>query len=451
MPVTNNVQEIVRSELKKIVQLQHDTVMSFLNNGQAPPSTLNNSNQNPINQQLRSIFQQQQASSNSSQPIEFVIETKVKTIDSNGRVAYSDMSELATVAGKSNYFMKEFEERRNEENYTPRSRTINSGNQKKSSFIKIPLLTSGSGHSELDNVRFPMIDNRSQQQVRSGLTLLDLDLRQKDTNQSRLNLEDVRENIKSARIKNIRDFTLLKLNYNSQPVQERSHPIGESPQPVQLPSQNLLLLSNTESVSPSRRPSINIIKSPPTPAEIESVTRPTSPHNQSQQTQCQKPLYDGYILAPDAFADHLNQNNTEAANTYAEFQYKSTQYLRSTTLATNASGKKTAGTSTDGLANSEPLAPNILFKLKFDSGRKDREEAVDEVCKDFVNVIDLDSHAVDDMLRLIETEQSKRSGKYVEAKKSKKLEFLVKEEDTGYEKILICFYFYGYDHLFLKY
>ncbi len=75
----------------------------------------------------------------------------------------------------------------------------------------------------------------------------------------------------------------------------------------------------------------------------------------------------------------------------------------------------------------EPLAPSILFKLKFDTDRKDREEIVDEVCKDFVNVVDLDSRAVDEILTLIQSEQDKRTNKYVETKRAKKLEILPEE------------------------
>ena len=32
-PVSRNVHDVIRSELKKIVQMQHDTVMNFLNGG----------------------------------------------------------------------------------------------------------------------------------------------------------------------------------------------------------------------------------------------------------------------------------------------------------------------------------------------------------------------------------------------------------------------------------
>jgi len=219
-PAATNVQDIIRSELKKIVQLQHDTVMSFLNNGQVltPPAHTNYNTQNSISQQMRSIFQQQSGSGNvNGQPVEFVIETKVKTIDSQGRVAYTDMAELATKGGSSNCFMKEFAAA---DHHTPRSRAVDAGGHKKSSFIKIPLLTSGAGGSGGSPVRFPVIDSGSRQQQkqqhqqRLGLTLLDFESRQREVNESRVNVEGVRENIKSARVKNVRDFPLLKLNYN---------------------------------------------------------------------------------------------------------------------------------------------------------------------------------------------------------------------------------------------
>ena len=167
---------------------------------------------------MRSIFQQQSGSGNiNGQPVEFVIETKVKTIDSQGRVAYTDVAELATKGGSSNCFMKEFTAA-DQGYHTPRSRAVGTGGHKKSSFIKIPLLTSGGG-SGGSPVRFPVIDSGSRQQEmqqkqRSGLTLLDFESRQREVNESRVNVEGLRENIKSARVKNVRNFPLLKLNYN---------------------------------------------------------------------------------------------------------------------------------------------------------------------------------------------------------------------------------------------
>ena len=86
---SGNVQDLIRSELKKIVQMQHDTVMSFLNGG--TQMTQSNSLQNGVGQQLGALLKQQHTARNhTGEPVEFIIETKVKSIDVNGQVSYTD-------------------------------------------------------------------------------------------------------------------------------------------------------------------------------------------------------------------------------------------------------------------------------------------------------------------------------------------------------------------------
>ena len=70
---------------------------------------------------------------------------------------------------------------------------------------------------------------------------------------------------------------------------------------------------------------------------------------------------------------------------------------------------------TDSPVVANPIAPDILFKMKFNSKRKNREALnnendIDELFdKDYLNVADLDTDACDDILKMIESEQNKRN------------------------------------------
>ena len=80
-------------------------------------------------------------------------------------------------------------------------------------------------------------------------------------------------------------------------------------------------------------------------------------------------------------------------------------------------------TNTESLKNGDPIAPDILFKMKFNSKRKDRQinhNEDDESPKDYVNVVDLDPNTVNDILTMIEMEQNKRHGKFVPLKLKQK-------------------------------
>ena len=127
-------------------------------------------------------------------------------------------------------------------------------------------------------------------------------------------------------------------------------------------------------------------------------------------------MYDGYILAPGAFDDLLNNLNEKISATNAQAHYNSTQHLRDQDLEQRQlqKNKKSAYTMTDAsTSDAMPIPPDILFKLHFDAKRKDRalntnNRDDDGKEKDFVNVADLDGQAVDDLLKLIEREQIKR-------------------------------------------
>lgn len=124
-------------------------------------------------------------------------------------------------------------------------------------------------------------------------------------------------------------------------------------------------------------------------------------------------MYDGYILQPNAFENMINEEHKE---TYSDVHFKSTQHLRDhATSARSIAGKKETYTSTDGLGNADPIPPSIMFKMRFDTNKMDRQinednEDDEENHKDFVNVVNLDNQAVDDILQMIESEQSKRQG-----------------------------------------
>jgi hypothetical protein len=156
---------------------------------------------------------------------------------------------------------------------------------------------------------------------------------------------------------------------------------------------------------------------PPTPIQPPPPTPqpPQVKETTSQEVQVQKPMYDGYMLAPGVFDDLLNNVNEKISATNAQAHYNSTQHLRDQDLEQRQlqKNKKSAYTMTDAsTSDAMPIPPDILFKLHFDAKRKGRAQPSSEGNigneKDFVNVADLDGEAVDDLLKLIEREQIKR-------------------------------------------
>ena len=204
---------MIRSELKKIVQMQHDTVMSFLNGGQqqqTPSHQFTLPKFNNLDHQLTSLLKQQ-----SNQPVEFIIETKIKTIDPvtgqtttsapsafalNSHLNKSDSSQAHTDNAKQNYFLKSF--------------------TRDSSLINMPLLNLNQGLSQTTPTPTPTPPNlpllgfksvKIKEKSAPPLLALGSNIPEKDLNRHVRNY--IHENQKQA-ITNYRNFPLLKLNYH---------------------------------------------------------------------------------------------------------------------------------------------------------------------------------------------------------------------------------------------
>lgn len=166
-----------------------------------------------------------------------------------------------------------------------------------------------------------------------------------------------------------KNFPLLKLNYTREEVTIR--PVIEPTQPDR----------------PSR--------------ERKKTKKPAAIVQETKQVETQKPLYDGYILAPDAVKDMLNEPDMSNFISSASAHYDATKHLRQEVKGPSAN-KKDSSTMTGDIPNvANVIPPDILFKLKFDDPTEGNS-------RDYVNVVDLDSQAVEDLLKLIEHEQDKR-------------------------------------------
>ena len=248
---TFSVQDMIRNELKKIVQMQHDTVMGFLNGGVGVVNqtqsqmAINMPNKSHLEQQLTSILRQQQQQqsggigSQTPPPCEFIIETKIKTIDpktGQPMIASTQSSTLKNPhapKSETNYFMKTFHSPpRHDQEKTFSSHHHH--NKRGSSRIKIPLLNLNRP-ADFDNdssvnqpvLNLPLLDFKSKKtssnmkqsdQPKHLLTLDDIKTDQK----TKLN-KHVKEFIqanKSLSIANYKQFPLLKLNF----TEERQRP-----------------------------------------------------------------------------------------------------------------------------------------------------------------------------------------------------------------------------------
>ena len=239
---TFNVQDMIRNELKKIVQMQHDTVMGFLNGGLPQNSSPTNfsmpvitSNKSHLEQQLTSILRQQQQSDNGSgpttQPVEFIIETKIKTIHpktGQPMISSTEMSSLKNAHSETNHFMKTFHSsspppHEQEKN----SRTHHNIKQRRSSRIKIPLLNLNQplgldvapSSTFTINTNLPLLDFKSKKtsskhkdETKHLLTLDGIDGRDKKNKLNKHVKEFIQAN-KSSAMANYKQFPLLKLNY----------------------------------------------------------------------------------------------------------------------------------------------------------------------------------------------------------------------------------------------
>jgi len=387
-------------------------------------------NKSHIEQQLTSILKQQQPNDQhqqQQQPVEFIIETKIKTIDpKTGQILQtsstdSNMMPLTSSYNQTNkkvqhldegksYFMKSFHQQQQQQQHSPpqREKSKHKKNQHRSSRIKIPLLNLNSStftDNDAPNMHTPLpllldFKSTSKKQKSSSSPPPLLNLLSDGVNQ-KLN-KHVKEFIsvnKSSAHANYKQFPLLKLNFNEGGRREND-----------LERSSTLINGGIQEI---------ITQPPPPPAPAPApppqpvVPLPAAVETKSQEVQVQKPMYDGYILAPGAFDELLDNANERLSATNAQAHYNSTQHIRDQQeqSSSNNKRKKSACTMTTPDINVAPLPPDILFKLKFDPKRKDRatnDDGNDEREKDFVNVADLDGNAVDDLLKLIEREQIKR-------------------------------------------
>ena len=438
-----DVQGLIRQELKKIVQIQHDTVMNFLNGGVQPsqnlfdpmyqassfPVAVNSSN---LDQQLMSVLRQQKLqTTQNGVPVEFLIETKIKTVNSQqstGSFTPQVTSNNLAASGhetneNANYFMKNFE-------YS--SKNQRNDDQSQSRFIKIPLL----------NMNIPATNFTSQTSTTKSSTSMSIQIKhenkesanknnikllgfkasaQKQHNEKfhrllHLEKENKQQNLDSSRTED--SSTRILSKYVKQCMDNTSKKSSSSPSSNNLKNFPLLKLNTSLTIeSNSAADNQNQKLEKQKSQEKKKSTKPKSETAESdpnsKNVQVTKPLYDGFILSPSLFDEliKLNAANEQLSASSALAHYKSTQYIRDEeSRAEKAKNKKDMFTMTETANSAHPIPPNILFKLKFDDSKPQRD--IDNtISKDFVNVADLDSNDVEDILKLIEYEQTKRGGK----------------------------------------
>jgi hypothetical protein len=530
--VNNNnltdVQSLIRNELKRVVQIQHDTVMSFLNNGQPLQQQQQPMYQLPymqqqqqqilpiynLDQQLMSVLRQQrlQTTAPNGMPVEFVIETKIKTINA------SDPAGQDTAA-VDNQFMRTFE--------IPIQRSLGESSSS-SRFINIPLLNmntqqgdrashlnqhqqqqqskteSSSKHHHRDSSKktthhhhhhTSKITHVSKHQKheqqhkhsdetharRHGHHLDGVRLLSFKSNLSRhaggrfapgSNLLHLNDELNSSRTEGVAGSSTTRvLNKYVKQFMESTSKRSATTSPHHKPVQLLRLGSAVEEQdvyeedksarkmrSGSRlegrlsarsatgmyedkgqektpTPTFLPMKTPtPPPTSQTPIAAPTDsarpqsvlvsnnePDNKvaDKPVQVAKPLYDGFILAPGLFEELLRMNveNEQVSASSALAHFKATQHIRDALASGNGVGsdnvikpKRDTFTMTDSstVNGAYPIPPNILLKLKFDDAAPRRDDSDENAAKDFVNVADLDSNDVDDILKLIEHEQNKR-------------------------------------------
>jgi hypothetical protein len=429
-----DIHSIIRDELKKIVQIQHDTVMNFLNQGapnqiaypptqpqipiiQNPSSGLTNN----LDQQLISVLKSQNLNQiNAAQPLEFVIETKIKTINPlkcefiensanmNQRIKSNQVHSVKQE--ETSYFMQSFDYNNRETVSNPSDST-----KTKSRFIQIPLLKTreDNGFKKQEIIRksepkvcepnFQLLSFKKSQissackktsQVDTRINLLHLETdssghQKTEINKHVKNFIDLNVNYS----KNKKKFQLLTLNSTEIIVEDRKEKSTEET----VKKYEVHVEANKES---KKEESVDI------KSKDKSISK-------EAQVQVDRPLYDGFILAPGLFDELLkiNKENEQLSGSSALAHFVSTQYIRDRQeldMKKTTRNKKDAFTATDSDPGANPISPDILFKLKFDSNREKKDKNDPDSKRDFVNVADLDSHDVDDILKLIEYEQNKR-------------------------------------------
>lgn len=416
LDVTNSsqVHQVIKNELAKIVQLQHDTVMNFLRNqpnGTSKSNSNNNSRFNMGNNNLENQLMTILKSASLSDPMsDIIIETNIKKVEKNSFQAFPNYKKNMYQENFSNVnddqtnfeFIKQFD-----------SQQINNGmtkTNKISKFVQIPLLkTREIGKDNKSNAKLPFILNNLNQNF-------DLDnvrryqsytfdycsklLTLKDNNidnrlpSSKLRIEKSEntktcgkvldkhlmifsEDIKQKAQFNLKNFPLLKLNATNHVYSEK------------IKQEN----------------KVQTIEIVDTVQKYDTKSNDLSKQNlksSDAQVQVQKPIYDGYILAPNCF-DNVTESCQIDNFSSAKTHFESTKHLR-----IKQDTKKDSYTMTESnIQASCQLPPDILFKLKFDSNSNDRQKEC-FLNNDFINIADLDNKSVEEILDFIKIDQNKR-------------------------------------------
>ena len=233
--------------------------------------------------------------------------------------------------------MKEF-------NYNSQSHTPRSVHRPKSSLIKIPLLSSQLDDSH-HSIKLPLIQ---QQQAPTGhhFSLLDFNPSKYDPN----GLAKKQQKTATSKVsQKLNSMPLLKLNYQgpSELIQPRTpRDLAKTPNPPtpQISKQQDSDNEDQTSIKSSQVPSVRSAKSTKSAIQPPSVA-------ETKETQCQKPIYDGYILAPNAFEEMRSEENRDP---YSQMQYKATEHLRDHDHGNqplHVAKKRETFTTTDGLSH----------------------------------------------------------------------------------------------------
>ena len=417
------IADMIRDELKKIVQLQHDTIMNVLNGGnqmqQQQMQSLNN-NQFGFNMEKSVLEQLKYVSSmnKNGEPVEFIIETKVKT-------AQNGLESQNKNENKS-YFMKTFDYNKTEETVTNRQRSPDRNIKKNP--LGMPLLFSSNKDSQSGKIpALPLIKEAwtpkqyaepfKNQKTGFNFPLLTIKSRKDRSKSPSKDHHGFIPVLKEKSDSNVADAIRMLKNLTVKSSTQQANP-------------NIKLLTlqnpNTKSNRNEIEDQTNKISHETTDKADVIPTRETKQPVQMvhKEVEVEKPLYDGYILKPEAFEEMLPKEKGPIDASSAEAHYHATQHLRDElkkqAQTEKYKNRKDTFTMTDNLSNVNNLAPDILFKLKFDPMKKGREAHKNDFERDFVNVADLNSDAVEDMLKLIENEQNKRTGTLVIASRPAK-------------------------------
>jgi hypothetical protein len=265
------------------------------------------------------------------------------------------------------------------------SKKTHANNQ--SNFIKIPLLNSKADNSSnecnsyqknrsiIEQNNFALLDFKAKKQFSNTII----------SNQTNLNKELVKDLHSKNKyiIQNFRNFPLLKLN-SSQNIRDKKQLDYKEKTKNSIEEEKIIsteIIINDETIKTKQESKLNT-EEPKKNIDISSKNE--------KEIQCQKIMYDGYILAPNSFENMVDHQNKDM---FSDLHYKATEHLRKSEANKNNIQimKKEIYTMTDSIGNADPLAPDILFKLKFDTKRKNRQlnENDNEEFKDFVNVVDL--------------------------------------------------------------